>query len=215
MAGREIIPKGRFLAAFFLTAFIFLLIIVINNYFNEAKLNQLNSLYNDVRIDVLDAEVQYGVLSENPCLALNFAPMTDELFELGGKLTGMEERLGKENKQVLDLKKYYSIIEARQWLFLKQASKECKINATPILFFYSNKQDCELCEQQGFVLNYIRKSIPDVYIYSFDTNLDISAIRALKLTYNITEVPSIVIKNRAYAGFKDSDKITELLSGVQ
>ncbi len=206
------IPKIRFLTAFFLAAFIFLLIILVNNYFSEAKLSRLNSIYNDARIDVMDADVQYSILSENPCQALNFEPMTNELFELGNKLTTMEERLGKNNKEVLDLKKYYSILEARQWLFLKKASKECKINTKPILFFYSNEEDCGDCEQQGFVLSYIRKALPDVYVYSFDTNLNISAIRALKLNYNITQVPSLVINDKTYIGYMDTDILISTMS---
>ncbi len=204
-------PKSRFLAAFFLTLFIFLLIIVTNNYFNETKLNSISSTYNDARIDTLDAEMQYNILAENPCLALNFGPLTEELFELGSRLTEMEENMGKENKQVINLKKYYSILEVRSWLFLKKAAKDCKIDATGILFFYSNKNDCDSCEKQGFVLNYIRKSSPNVYVYSFDTNLGLSAISTLKLTYNITEVPSIVINDRKYEDFKDADEIFGLL----
>jgi len=206
------IPRDRFLAAFFLTAFIFVLAILLNNYFNEIRLNRLNSIYNDARIDVMNAEVQYNILSENPCLALNFEPMTNELFELGGKLTTMEDRLGKDNEEVLNLKKYYSILEAKQWLFLKKASKECKINTKPILFFYSNEEDCKNCEQQGFVLSYIRKISKDVYVYSFDANLDTSAIRALKLTYNITDVPSLVVDDNTYMGFMDADDLFEILN---
>jgi hypothetical protein len=205
------LPRAKFVAAFFLTAFIFLVIVVTNNYFNEAKLNHLNSVYNNIRIDALNAEVQYEIISENPCIALDFAPISNELAELGDKLTDMESQLGKKNQQVLDLKKYYSILEIRQWLFVKKASKQCNANATPVLFFYSNENDCSDCESQGFVLNYIRKSQPNVYVYSFDVNLDTSSIKTLKLSYNITMTPSLVIRDKTYLGFHDADKIVEIL----
>ena len=210
---RRNIPKSKFLAAFFITAFIFLLIIVTNNYFNDVKLNKLNSIYNDIRIDALNAEIQYAIISENPCLGLNFEPISNELSELGNKLTSMENQLGKKNKQVLDLKKYYSVLEIRQWLFVKKASNDCDENATPILFFYSNEEDCDVCESQGFVLNYIRKSIPNVYIYSFDVNLDSTAVETLKLSYNITTTPSLLINEITYAGFRDSDEVLGILEG--
>lgn len=206
------IPKSRFLAALFLTALIFLAVILTNNYFTETKLNRLNSIYSDIRIDVMDADAQYSILSENPCQALNFEPMTNELFELGNKLTDMEERLGKNNKEVLDLKRYYSILEAKQWLFLKKASKECNMTTNPILFFYSNQEDCNSCEQQGFVLSYLRKALPGVYVYSFDANLDISAIRALKLNYNVTKTPALVINDETYVGYMDADTLTQILA---
>ncbi len=205
------IPRAKFAAAFFMTAFIFLLIIITNNYFNEAKLNQLNSLYNNIRIDALNAEVQYEIISENPCLALNFDPISNELFSLGEKLTKMEEDLGKTNIQVLDLKKYYSILEIRQYLFVKKSSMQCNKQATPILFFYSNENDCADCESQGFVLNYIRNAVNNTYVYSFDVNLDSSATKALKLSYNVTSVPTLVIKDKAYPGFKNSEEILKII----
>lgn len=208
---RREFPRAKFIAAFFLTAFIFLLIITTNNYFNQAKLNQLNALYNNIRIDTLNAEVQYEILSENPCISLNFDPIGDELFKLGEKLTSMESDLGKSNIQVLDLKRYYSILEVRQYLFVKKASKQCNKNATPILFFYSNENDCKDCDSQGFVLNYVRNALPGVYVYSFDNNLNSSPINALKISNNITQVPSIVINGKTYSGFRDSDKVIEYI----
>ncbi len=205
------IPKSRFIAAFFITAFIFLLMVVTNKYINDAKLNQLSNIYNDIRLDSLNAEVQYELISENPCIALDFDPVTEELFELGKKLTTMEDSLGKNNQQVLDLKRYYSILEIRQYLFVKKASKQCDKNATPILYFYSNEQDCKDCESQGFVLNYVRNAVQNVYVYSFDINLDSSPIKTLKAGYNITSVPSLVISEKTYPGFKDSDQVIDII----
>ena len=208
------LPKSKFIAAFSITILIFLVIIVSNNYFNEIRMNQLQKIYNDIRVDALNAEAQYEILSENPCLMMNFDPISGQLFELGNKLTEMEDSLGKTNAQVLDMKKYYSVLEARHWLFVKKVSKQCNSNATPILFFYSNAGDCGDCEQQGFVLGYIKKIMPQVYIYSFDSNLDSSAVKALKASYNITEVPSLVIKEKVYAGLKDADSITSILQNL-
>lgn len=205
------IPYSKFIAAFLMTVIIFMIIFMTNSYLNEAKLNQITNMYNEIRIDSLNAEVQYQILSENPCLALNFEPMTNELFDLGSKLTDMEDSLGKSNKQVLDLKKYYSILEVSQWLFVKKASMQCHKTVTPILFFYSNAGDCDDCDSQGFVLDYLRKSKQGVYVYSFDVNLDASAIQALKANYNITSVPALVIGEKPYFGYKDSDKLLELV----
>ncbi len=206
------LPKSKLIAAFSLTVLIFLLIIVMDNYFNEAKLNQLSDIYNNVRIDSLNQEVQYDVLSQNPCVALNFGPIDAELSDLGNKLTSMEESLGKNNDQVLNLKQYYSLVEIQQFLFVKRAVHQCDINSTPILFFYSNQNDCNTCDSQGFVLNYVKKMLPNAYVYSFDVNLNSSAVSALKATYNITKAPSLVINGTTYAGFMDSDVVLSILN---
>jgi len=212
MSSRRDFPKQKFAAAFILTLFIFLLVLVTNSFLNDAKLNRLNSIYDDLRIDTLNAELQYALLSENPCLALNFKPLNNELFELGNKLTYMEEQQGKKNQQVLSLKKYYSILEARHWLFIKKASQECNTNATPILYFYSNEPDCKNCETQGFVFSYVKKVMPDILVYSFDVNLDSSAIYTLKINYNVTTTPSFVINEKTYSGYKDSEELIAILS---
>ncbi|MBN2421554.1 hypothetical protein JXB27_04715 [Candidatus Woesearchaeota archaeon] len=203
--------KAKLIAALSLTVLIFLMIIVTNNYFNEMRMNEVKKIYNDIKMDAMNAEAQYEILSENPCLMMSFDPISSELFELGNKLTDMETTLGKTNEQVLDMKKYYSILEARHWLFVKKVSKQCNSSATPILFFYSNLEDCPDCESQGFVLNYVRKTIPNTQIYSFDVNLDSGAVSALKANYNVTEVPSIVIKEQKYTGFRDSDSVMEII----
>ena len=62
-----------------------------------------------------------------------------------------------------------------------------------ILYFYSNKEDCNDCEQQGYVLSYIKKKYPSVRVYSFDINIENQAIDIIKENYDINIAPSVVI----------------------
>ncbi|MFC1728404.1 hypothetical protein ACFLZ7_03000 [Nanoarchaeota archaeon] len=209
---RRYVRKSKYVAAFAATAFIFLLIITANNYFDQLRLNRLNNIYQEVRLDTLGAELQYQLFSENPCGALDYVPFTEELYDMGEKLTFMEDRLGKNNQQVLDLKEYYSLLELRHWLFLKKALNDCNIGGNLILYFYSNKGDCSSCEDQGYVLSYIHNKYPETYIYSFDFNLDSSALKTLKATHNITTTPALVINEETYSGFMDRGDIEEYIS---
>lgn len=209
---RRYIRKSKYIAALAVTAFIFLLIINVNSYFDELRLNKLNNIYNEVRMDTMGAELQYQLISENPCVALDYAPFTEELYDLGEKLTFMENSLGKNNQQVLDLKEYYSLLEIRHWLFLKNAIQECNINTNIILYFYSNKGNCDKCENQGYVLSYIHEKYNNTKIYSFDYNIDNSAITTLKKTYNLTaELPVMIINEETYYGFKDRTDIENII----
>lgn len=209
---RRYIRKSKYIAALAVTAFIFLLIITANNYFDQIRMNRINSIYQEVRLDTLGAELQYELISENPCVALDYAPFTNELYELGEKLTFMEEQLGKNNQQVLELKEYYSLLEIRHWLFIKKSMQECNDHGNLILYFYSNKGDCNKCEDQGYVLNYIHEKYPNTHIYSFDSNLDNSALQTLKKTYEINEtLPSMIINDKVYTGFKDREEIEAII----
>lgn len=210
MERREIV-KSKYIAAFAITALVFLLVIVFDNYFNQMKMDRLNNLYQEVRLDTLGAELQYQLISENPCTSLNYAPFTEELYKIGQKLDFMEEQFGKNNQEVLDLKEYYSLLEIRHWLYLKKATKQCDIDANLILYFYSNKGDCDACEDQGFVLNYIHDKYPNTYIYSFDFNLDNSALTTLKTTNLVNTTPTLIVNDKAYYGFKDRADIENMI----
>lgn len=83
-----------------------------------------------------------------------------------------------------------------------------------MLFFYSNDENkCGDCDQQGFILSFVRKKYPNlnVHVYSFNFDINNPAISTLKHYYNITTVPSIVIDEKAYLGYRDVDFIENIL----
>ena len=57
-----------------------------------------------------------------------------------------------------------------------------------IMYFYSNKGDCSDCEREGFVLTKLREDYPELRVYSFDYNLDLSALQTLVSIYNIKKI---------------------------
>jgi hypothetical protein len=59
----------------------------------------------------------------------------------------------------------------------------------------------------------MRDTYPELRIYSFDTNLDLSAIDTLKSMYKIDsrKLPAIVYGDDAYTGFKSVDEVKEII----
>ena len=207
------IQKSKYLTVFALTTLIFLLGLLFGNFVSNTKLKQLNNIQEDVKVDSMAIELQFQLLAEDPCSAINATPLTDELYDLSSKLEFMENSLGKTNKNVLRLKEYYSLLELRHWLLLKKTKKECNENTILILYFYSNMQDCRKCEEQGYVLTYIRKKFPNVRLYAFDINLGNVALDTVKKIYiNKKGLPVIVINDNAYYGFMDRDAIEKIIS---
>jgi hypothetical protein len=156
-------------------------------------------------------EIQYLLVSEEPCLVFNSTPLTEELYEIGTRLDFMENKLGSNNPSVLHQKEYYSMLELRHWLLVKRTKKECNMNTTHILYFYSNKGDCPRCEEQGYVLSYLHKKYPALNIYSFDINIDNVALNTIKRVYKVTEAPTLLIDDEAYYGFMSSRSVEELM----
>ncbi|MCX8146861.1 MAG: hypothetical protein N3D84_00115 [Candidatus Woesearchaeota archaeon] len=202
---------SRYIAAFAITTLIFIIGIYLGNYFSSAKLSTLTKLEQDIKMDVMGLEIQYLLLSENPCLSVNYTKASEELYNIGTRLEFMESQLGKNDERVLELKEFYHLLELRNWLFLKKAKEECGFDYDLIIYFYSNKGDCDDCAEQGNVLGYIHNKYKDINIFSFDYNIENPAIETLKFIYNVDSVPTVIINGETYKGFKKANEIEELL----
>ncbi len=211
---RKVISKTKYLAIFATTTLIFIIGLLIGSYITNIKLEKLERLEQDLRVDTLALEIEYLLVSENPCNAANTSSLTDELYNVGIKLDFMENSLGEKDERVRALKEYYSLLEIRHWLFIKKTNKECQNSLIPILYFYSNKGDCPKCQEQGFVLNYIRKKHPNARVYSFDININNSAVNTIKTLYNIDQAPSIIVNDSKYIGFMDSNVIEQTIESI-
>ena len=64
-----------------------------------------------------------------------------------------------------------------------------------------NESICPKCKTQGFILTWIRKNYPSVYVYAFDTNLKNAALDTLKELYEIKGTPAIVVDKDTYNEF--------------
>ncbi|MFC1775705.1 ATP-binding protein, partial [Patescibacteria group bacterium] len=114
--------------------------------------------------------------------------------------------------EVEHLKRYYSLLQIKDYLLMKKIGEKCNQDSVFILYLYSNKGDCEDCQREGYVLTYLREQYPDLQIYAFDYNLDVSAIRSLASLYSIeNNLPAMVINDELYYGFKSKEEVEELL----
>ncbi|MBR9676823.1 hypothetical protein GOV04_01665 [Candidatus Woesearchaeota archaeon] len=203
---RREVNKTKYLAVFALTTLIFLSGLIVGNYISEKKLSKLDQMQQDIRTQTTALEVEYALLSENPCSSTNHTALNQELYTLSTRLNYMENSLGPNNEDVLQLKEYYSLLELRHWLLFKKVNAECKQNKKLILYFYSNAGDCERCEEQGYLLSYFHKKYPELLIYSFDINLNNIALRTLKSQLEVTSAPTVIVNENKIEGF--ADKLT-------
>ena len=212
MMNRKNIQWTKYVAAFAITIIIFLIGLSIGSLSDRTKLSSIETLEQELKMDTLGTEIQYILISESPCAYINSSELAVELSNLGSKLTFMESQLGVDDPRVLDLKEYYHLLELRHWLFNKQAKKECGIDDDLVLYFYSNAGDCKECEEQGYVLTFVRKKLENFNVYSFDVNIDNPALNTLKTRYGITTTPTIIINDKQMKGFVDKDTLMELFS---
>lgn len=209
---RKKLDTRKFVIVFIFTATIFFFGALLGFVTSSEKLDDVRNMQNTLRSDTLDLETLYAVLENNPCEFVNTTPLSDQLYDIAKRLDFMESQLGKNNEDVLQLKKYYSILQLRQWMFEERVQETCFENKSIILYFYNNKPgECPSCEEQGFILSYIREKYPDTSIYSFDVRTESEAVQALVRRY-VDTVPTLVVNEEVIEGFQSRDAIETILS---
>lgn len=206
----------KYAYTFLITAVIFVTAILASNYFSQKKMNEIKNIESRIAVDILASETQFSLLSELSCKEISSGLLSKELATLGDKLSYTEQNRGSDDAEVLNLKKYYSLLQIKDFLLMQKIKNRCGSNPTNnglfIMYFYSNEGDCSDCEKEGFVLTKLRADYPELRVYSFDYNLDLSALKTLISIYNIKkDLPAILINDKVYSGFKSVDDIKEAL----
>ena len=206
----------KYVYTFLITVIIFATAIFASNYFSQKRINEIKDIESQISIDISASETQFSLLSELSCREISSGLLSKELATLGDRLSYTEESRGSDDSEVLSLKKYYSLLQIKDFLLIQKIKDKCGSSPTNsglfIMYFYSNKGDCPDCQKEGFVLTKLRQDYPELRVYSFDYNLDLSALQTLISIYNIEKnLPVILINEKAYYGFKSVDDIKEIL----
>lgn len=198
----------KYLIVFFITVGLFFTATYLSDYFGSKKIDQLKSIQDKIAIDILSSETQFSLLSELSCKNISDSVLSGELGELGGKLEWGQENLGSST-EVNYLKKYYSLLQIKDYLLTKKISERCKVKSAFILYFYTTVENCSVCERQGLVLSTLRDKYPELRVYSFDYSTDLSAVKAMLQIYKIkdTELPAVVLGDEVLTGFHGIDEL--------
>lgn len=173
------------------------------DYINEQRVLELRAIEDQLATDTLSIETQFALLEDAPCDALtegNVLPQ--ELSGLGDRLSFTEERLGKNDPEVVRLKERYTLLQIRDYLLTKRLSDACNVKPVIALYFYSNAGDCEDCDRAGYALSYLRQTYPALRVYAFDYHLDLAALKTFIAVEKIEErLPAFVIEGKRSYGF--------------
>lgn len=202
---------SKYIVTFLITAVLFTTAFYTSNFFNNKKTADIKAIEDQIAIDLLSSETQFDILKQSSCNQLDDSILADELDKLGGRLNSMESQIGSNNAEVIRLKKYYSILQIKDYLLMSTYGKECHTKPVSIVYFYANT-DCQDCKKQGYVLTYLRDTYPGLRTYSFDYNLDLSAVKTLISLNKIpSTLPALIINNKTYTGFMSTEAIEKII----
>lgn len=221
----EIIDWKKYFIVFLITVCLFLTSSYISNYFGNKKIDQMKAIQDNIAISILSSETQFSLLSELSCKNVSGSLLSGELDELGRKLEWSETNIGATD-EVNYLRKYYALLEIKDYLLAKKVADRCKVKSAFILFFYPRTENCSDCEKQRIVLTDLREKYPELRVYAFDYSTDLSAVKAMLQIYKIkeTKIPALVIDDELLIGFhsfeelesrvKESFKLQEIKSPI-
>ncbi|MFZ2072495.1 MAG: hypothetical protein WA101_00090 [Minisyncoccia bacterium] len=198
----------RYVIVFFITLGLFLTALYLSNYFNDKKVGQLKTIQDKISIDILSSETQFSLLSELSCKNVSDSLLSSELNDLGRKIEWGQNSIGSTD-ELSYLKKYYSLLQIKDYLLMKKVSARCGKQSAFILYFYTTAENCSECEKEGIVLSALRDKYPDLRVYSFDYGIDLSAVKAMINIYKIqdTKLPALVIDDNVLTGFHSVEEM--------
>ncbi len=202
----------KYIIVFFITGALFAIAAGLSNFFSNKKIDNMRTIQDKLATDILSSETQFALLSELSCEQdIENDNLSSELNELANKINDSESNL-KGNSDVTELKRYYSLLEIKDYLLTKKINQKCKGSLVPLLYFYTTANNCTECIKQGYVLTELRAKYPGLRVYSFDYSLDLSALKALIKIYKIDDkkLPAVVIKEHTYTGFKTVEEIEKI-----
>jgi len=172
----------------------------------------MKSLYESISTDILSSETQFSLLSELSCKEVGSQILSQELWELAKKIEFTEQNVWANSPDIVQLKKFYSLLEVKDYLLMKRITERCGKKIMFAFYFYSNSEKCEDCIKAWNTLTKLREKYPELRVYSFDYFLDLSIIRTLISIFDIKEtLPAMVMGDKVIYGYKNFEELEKLL----
>ena len=204
--------KRKYIFVLLLTIGIFIVAFSLSNYINNRKIADIKSTEDSISIDILSSETQFEILQQSSCSIVSGSILSDQLSNLATSIETAEAAHGIDSDSVKTLKKYYSLLEIKDYLLIQEIYRQCDARPISILYFYSNNKNCTDCTKEGYVLTALKEQYPDLRVYSFDYDLGLNAVSTLISLYKIgPTLPAIVVNGQTYTGFQSLDTLQRII----
>lgn len=208
----------RYLYTFIITLAIFFFALWLSNSFSERKIQSLRDLESQISLNILSVETRFSLLQKTSCEHITDKKDSDagfnkDLNDLTLRVKSLENQLGYYNEDVISLKKYYSLLQIKDYLLTKEYHDRCKQDTVSILYFHD--VNCIECSNQSIILDKIVSEYPEIRVYYFDKTTNTPALDTLMSVFKIESTPSLVIDDKMYEGYQDVEKIESYIPQIK
>lgn len=183
----------RIILAFIIATIIFSAGFLFSYSLVYSKYQSVSISQEKIKYDLLSLQLEEKLIISS-CSFFDPYKISQELDNSGNMINIIEKRLGKNNAEVIEQKKFYSLIEIQHFILVQEHNIKCNNTIPTILFFYSNTHEyIDNADRIGYILSSLKNENNNIMIYSFDYNVDLRLIDILKKKYNVTKPNSLVI----------------------
>ena len=213
------ISKEIYIVAALITSGVFLLGLLLGLVIEGKRTDYIESVSKKQNLDFSSLQVQYAFIDqlsqEKNCnaVAKTFEENIKNLESTRLRIENFD-RDATLNKNEFDLlKRDYTLAQLRYWLLAKRTKELCGSDIVSILYFFSDDEECPNCNQQAFVLTYLKKLFKEnLLIFSFDSKFEKEPmINLLKKSYDIARYPTLIIEDKKYENFNDKEDILTII----
>ncbi|MBD3310591.1 hypothetical protein GF351_05220 [Candidatus Woesearchaeota archaeon] len=209
------VSKDKYFIAAILTVGIFVLGLFMGFVIEGERVGYLQTEATIDRLDYTSMQLQYAYIDqleqEGSCSAVQetFEENIKNIAEARQRLENFDEDATINKEEFKILQREYTIAQLRYWLLAKRTRDICDSEMTTILYFFATDQLCPKCEEQAFILDYLKKRFQEkLLIFALDSQLsEEPMIQIIKNTHEITTYPTLIIENEAFHGFTEQEDI--------
>jgi hypothetical protein len=207
----------RYITVFIITGCIFAFTFWLSSQLGASKVREVRDLEDQIALNILSTETRYSLLESSSCDHLgssntNDVGLNEELTDMAHRVKFMASQLGADDPKVISLKKYYTLLQIKDYLLTKELYNRCGTHIVSILYLY--EENCTECVKQSIVLDDLASRYPEIRVYWIDKDLQTPALDTLISILNIKKTPSIVIKNKVYDSLQTTADIESYIPQI-
>lgn len=205
----------KYLIALLMTALIFFSGLMLGLVVENKRAEYIQERTRREQLDFSSLQLQYRFVDlfskENNCDALSktFDENIKQLEKSREKLESYKKEATLNEKDFNLLKREYIMAQVRYWILAKRTRDVCNFEYSTVLYFFGPSQDCSLCDEQAFILTYLKKKLGmKILNFAFDaTYNEEPLINLLVDVYEVENLPTLVINGKVHDKFMSKDDI--------
>jgi len=206
--------KRRYVLAAILTLMMFLLGVMLGLVIESKRVVYIQKQAKQQELDFLSLQLQYqyvdqlGQEKNCPAIAKTLDETVTRLESARRRLEGYTQTANINKEEFKILQRDYTLAQIRYWLLAKRTQKLCNTELATIIYFFSDDKDCPGCNEQSFVLTYLKKRLKDRLLnFVIYEKQEEPMVATLKKSYNITTYPTLIVEDKKFEGFVSREEI--------